>query len=105
MGASKSIAVGRNEEKLEKLQELNEKRIISLVYSEPSPDFTVEKLKILMNGIGADLVIDFIGGTSAVEPFLTYIRALKYRGKSVEDAAKKTSEHFVDWVIMQSTKL
>jgi alcohol dehydrogenase len=83
MGASKIIAVGRNKEKLKQLQELNDKRVIPLVYSESSTDFTVEKLKSLTNGIGADLVIDSVGGTSAVEPLLTCIRALKYRGKVV----------------------
>jgi hypothetical protein len=31
----------------------------------------------------ADLVIDFIGGRSAVEPLLTCIRALKYCGNAV----------------------
>ena len=171
MGASKIIAVGRDMENLKKLEELNNKRVIPVVYSQSSTDFTVEKLKILMNGIGADLVIDFVGGTSAVEPLLTSIRALKYRGKvvlvgnieasipltygeimineieirgcfmfppvslqqlirmvqsglldltkvgtrtysldeinrAVEDAAKKTtSDHFIDWVIVQPTKL
>jgi alcohol dehydrogenase len=83
MGASKIIAVGRNKEKLKKLQELDDKRVIPLVYSESSTDFTVKTLKSLTNGIGADLVIDYIGGTSAVKPLLTCIRALKYRGKAV----------------------
>jgi alcohol dehydrogenase len=170
MGASKIIAVGRNKQKLDKVQELDKKRIIPLVYKESSSDFTVEKLKSFTNGIGADLVVDFIGGTSAVEPLLTCIRSLKYRGKAVfvgnieasipltyseimineieirgcfmfpsdsfqqlirmaqsglldltkvgtriysldqinqaiEDAAKKTGNHFIDWVIVEPTKL
>jgi alcohol dehydrogenase len=130
----------------------------------------VEKLKSLTNGIGADLVVDFVGGTSSVEPLLTCIRSLKYRGiavfvghidasipitygeimineleirgcfmfppdsfrqlirmvqcglldltkvgtrtysldqinQAIEDAAKKTGNHFIDWVILQPTKL
>lgn len=83
MGASKIIAVGRNEEKLKRLQELDSKRVTPLIYSESSNDFTVEKVKSLTNGVGADLVVDFVGGTSAVEPLSTCIRALGYRGKAV----------------------
>lgn len=170
MGASKIIAVGRNEQQLAKLHELDKKRVITLAYTESLPDFNVEKLKSLTGGNGADLVIDFVGGTSAVEPLLTYIRSLKYRGiavyvgniegsipitygeimineteirgcfmfppdafrqlirmvqnglldltkvgtrtysldqinQAIEDAAKKTGKHFIDWVIVQPTKL
>jgi alcohol dehydrogenase len=83
MGASKIIAVGRNKQKLEKLHELDKKRIVPLVYSESASDFSVDKLKSLTNDIGADLVVDYVGGTSSVEPLLTCIRALKYRGIAV----------------------
>ena len=83
MGASLILAVGRDKQKLDKLKELDEKRVIPIVHSSSATDFNVECLKKFMNGNDADLVLDFVGGTSDVEPLLTCIRALKFRGKAI----------------------
>ena len=79
MGASLVLAVGRDKQKLDTLKELDEKRVIPIVHSSTETDFSAECLKKLMNGTGADLV----DGTSDVEPVLTCIRALKFRGKAI----------------------
>ena len=85
MGASLIIIIGRDQEKLKELTELDGKRVRSICSSATSSteEFNVQLLKKAMNGEGADLLLDFMGGTSNVEPLLTSIRALKYRGKAI----------------------
>lgn len=80
MGAAKVIAVGRNQEQLKILEQLD-KRVVGIA---TIGDIEVDSQAIAnaANG-GADVVIDLLGGVSTPEPTLTCINALRRGGTAV----------------------
>ena len=80
MGAAKVVAVGRNKEQLQMLEQLD-KRVISIA-TEGNLESDSKAVKNAVNG-GADVVIDLLGGVPKPEPTLTCLNALRRGGTAV----------------------
>jgi alcohol dehydrogenase len=81
MGVSKIVAVGRDENTLEKLRQLDPKRI-EIVPLTGSTSDNSERIKTVAGG-GADMVLDALGTVYTPEPTMACINALRPRGTAV----------------------
>jgi alcohol dehydrogenase len=79
MGVAKVIAVGRDEATLETLVQLDPKRVVRVVLTEPTKD--TEQIQSISGG--ADVVLDCLGGVKTPEPVLTCLNALRPGGTAV----------------------
>ena len=80
MGAAKVIAVGRNEDQLKALEQLD-RRVVSVAV-EGDLDSDSEKIKNAANG-GANVVIDLLPSLPTPEPTLTAFNALRRGGTAI----------------------
>jgi alcohol dehydrogenase len=80
MGVSKVVAVGRDEQTLEKLVQLDPKRVISAPLT---GDDSESSERINLAAGGADMVLDVLGGVTNPEPTIACINALRPRGTAV----------------------
>ena len=80
MGATKVVAVGRNEEKLKTLEQLD-KRVVSVAV-EGEIESDSKKIKAAAGG-GADVVIDLLPTLPTPDPTLTALNALGRGGTAV----------------------
>jgi alcohol dehydrogenase len=80
MGASKIVAVGRDLDTLEKVQQLDPKRIVTATLSGSYSEYA-ERIDEAAGG--ADMVIDMLGGVTTPEPTMACINALRPRGTAV----------------------
>ena len=80
MGAAKIVAVGRNEEKLKTLEQLD-KRVVSVAV-EGEIESDSKKIKAAAGG-GADVVIDLLPTLPTPDPTLTALNALGRGGTAV----------------------
>lgn len=79
MGVSKVIAVGRNQDTLNSLVQLDPRRVISVALAGNAED--IEQVKAASGG--ADVVLDCLGAVKTPDPVLTCINALRPGGTAV----------------------
>ncbi len=80
MGVCKVVAVGRDEETLEKLVQLDPKRVTSAPLRGDVSEYS-ERISLVAGG--ADMVLDVLGGVTNPEPTTACINALRPRGTAV----------------------
>ncbi|MBW4625748.1 MAG: zinc-binding alcohol dehydrogenase family protein [Brasilonema octagenarum HA4186-MV1] len=80
MGVSKIVVVGRDRVTLEKLVQLDPKRVVTASLSGNAAEYTE---RISEAAGGADMVLDVLGGVSTPEPTVACINALRPRGTAV----------------------
>lgn len=81
IGTVKIIVVGRDQERLKELVELDDKRIASVTV-EGDVDSDSKKIKTVADN-SVDVVIDFLGGVKKPEPTLTCFNSLRRGGTAV----------------------
>lgn len=81
MGVSKIVAVGRDENTLEKLRQIDPKRIVIASLTGSPSDYS-ERIKTATGG-GADMLLDALGTVYTPEPTMACIKALRPRGTAV----------------------
>lgn len=80
MGVSKIVAVGRDEEMLEKLVQLDPRRVINAPLKGDASEYT-ERINRVAGE--ADMVLDVLGGVTNPEPTIACINALRPRGTAI----------------------
>ena len=80
MGVSKIVAVGRDRETLEKLVQLDTKRVTTV---QMQGNFSDDSKRIAQAANGADMVLDVLGGVTNPEPTIACINALRPAGTAV----------------------
>ena len=80
MGVAKVVAVGRNQETLDSLVQLDPKRVVSVA---TCGNFTEDTEQIRRAAGGADIVLDALGAVKEPEPTMSCINALSPRGTAV----------------------
>ncbi|MBV8887150.1 MAG: zinc-binding dehydrogenase [Chroococcidiopsidaceae cyanobacterium CP_BM_RX_35] len=80
MGAGKVVAVGRNQQVLDKLQQLDSRRVVQFVLQGNAAE-DAEQLRLVAEG--ADLVLDLLGGAKTSDPTVSCIQALRPKGTAV----------------------
>ena len=80
MGVSKIVTVGRDRETLQKLVQIDPKRVISVRLE---GNFSDDSKQIAQAADGADMVLDVLGGLTNPEPTMAAINALRPRGTAV----------------------
>jgi alcohol dehydrogenase len=78
MGASRIIAVGRDQTTLTKLEQLNPQRVVGAQFQGKT-----DRDRLLQLAQGTDLVIDTLGGVTTSEQTLACIQALRPSGTAV----------------------
>lgn len=81
MGVTKVVVVGRDQDTLNSLVQLDPKRVVSVSASGNLADAT-EQIRSAAGG-GADLVLDALGAVKSGEPTMSCINALRPRGTAV----------------------
>lgn len=79
MGVGKVVAVGRHQETLDTLVQLDPKRVLSVTLAGNAEDG--EKVKAVAGG--ADILLDCLGGVKSPEPVLVCLNALRPGGTAV----------------------
>lgn len=99
MGAGKIVAVGRNQQVLDTLQQLDPQRVVPVVLQGNVAE-DAEQLRSVTGG--ADLVLDMLGGAKTSDPTLACIQALRPRGTAVVMGGVQASLPLPYSQIMQS---
>lgn len=81
MGVTKVVVVGRDQDTLNSLVQLDPKRVVSVATSGNLAEDT-EQIRSAAGG-GADLVLDALGAVKSGEPTMSCINALRPRGTAV----------------------
>lgn len=80
MGASRVVAVGRNQTVLESLQQLDPQRVVGVSLT---GDVEADHAELLAVAGSSDLMLDTLGGVKQPQPTLSCIRALRPGGTAV----------------------
>lgn len=80
MGAGKVAAVGRDQQTLNRLQQLDPRRVVQVVLTGQA---TEDAKQLSLAAGGADLVLDLLGGAKTADPTMACIQALRPRGTAV----------------------
>lgn len=80
LGVSRIVAVGRNQEVLQKLVQLAPQQVVSVCLEGSFSDYSK---KVTEASEGADVLLDVLGGLTNPEPTLACIQALRPRGTAV----------------------
>lgn len=82
MGATKVLALGRNKELLEKVRNIDPRRVHVHSFEDEQP--VGDWVRSLTDGLGADIFIDAIGHGAPKEPTLAGLKSLRNGGRMVD---------------------